>query len=268
MFLNHRFIRKSILGIYFASIFLMLCACNKNSVPKTHNNRPNIILIVADDLGYGDLSCYGQKLFETPNIDLLAKRGIRFTHFYAGASICAPSRSTLITAQHTGHTPIRGNKKVEPEGQFPLPGDSPSLAKLLKEGGYITGVFGKWGLGFPGSSGDPLHQGFDFFYGYNCQTLAHSYYPQYLWNNKEKQYFPEEDIYSPAIIHEKALDFIKSHKDTSFFLYYPTTIPHAELLIPDKYLDQFKDQYLPEKAYKNESDTLFGSQKYKSQKFI
>src|SRR5690606_1351509 len=133
---------------------------------------PNIIYIIADDLGYGDLSCYGQKHFQTPHIDKLAKDGMKFTSHYSGSPVCAPSRSTLMTGLHSGHTFIRGNKEVQPEGQWPLPGDAFTLTKMLKSAGYRTGVFGKWGLGYPGSEGAPENQNIDRFYGYNCQRLA------------------------------------------------------------------------------------------------
>ncbi len=144
---------------------------------------PNIIYILADDLGYGDLGCYGQKKFSTPNLDRLAAEGLRFTQHYSGSTVCAPSRSALMTGQHTGHTPIRGNMEKTPEGQVPLPDRAYTLAELLKEKGYVTGAFGKWGLGYPGSEGDPNNQGFDVFYGYNCQRLAHHYYTWHLWHN-------------------------------------------------------------------------------------
>ena len=151
--------------IYVALIF---AGC-EGQKPKEGRDlkRPNIIYILADDLGYGDLSCYGQAHFSTPNIDKLASEGIKFTQHYSGATVCAPSRSSLMTGLHTGHTPIRGNKEWQPEGQWPMPADAYTLAEMLKEAGYVTGAFGKWGLGYPGSEGDPNKQGFDEFYGYN-----------------------------------------------------------------------------------------------------
>ena len=136
---------------------------------------PNIIYILADDLGYGDLGCYGQKKFATPNIDRMAREGLRFTSFYAGCTVCAPSRSALLTGQHTGHTPVRGNAEVMPEGQAPLPAAAVTIPEVLHRAGYVSGAFGKWGLGFVGTEGDPLAQGFDRFFGYNCQRHAHRY---------------------------------------------------------------------------------------------
>ncbi|KUK77508.1 MAG: Putative cerebroside-sulfatase, partial [Proteiniphilum acetatigenes] len=154
---------------------------------------PNVVFIVADDLGYGDLSCYGQEKFLTPNIDRLALNGTRFTRSYSGTTVSAPSRASLMTGLHTGHTPIRGNKEMEPEGQFPLPAGTFTLFHLFKNAGYTTGAFGKWGLGQPGSTGDPNNQGVDEFYGYNCQLLAHNYYPDHLWHNQTKIMLPEND---------------------------------------------------------------------------
>ncbi len=216
---------------------------------------PNIIYILADDLGYGDLGCYGQKKFSTPNLDRLAAEGLRFTQHYSGSTVCAPSRSALMTGQHTGHTPIRGNREWKPEGQVPLPDRAFTLAELLKEKGYITGAFGKWGLGYPGSEGDPNNQGFDVFFGYNCQRLAHHYYPWHLWHNQEKIILTENEgdktgIYGPDLIHEKALEFIEENKDHPFFLYYPSIIPHAELFAPEEYMARFRGKFLPEKVYR------------------
>ena len=141
--------------------------------------KPNIIYILADDLGYGDLSAYGQQKFTTPNIDKLAREGMLFTQHYSGSTVCAPSRSALLTGMHTGHTFVRGNKEIQPEGQYPIPDNTFTLAEAMKKAGYVTGAFGKWGLGYPGSEGDPLNQGFDTFFGYNCQRLGHNYYPRH-----------------------------------------------------------------------------------------
>lgn len=223
------------------------------------NLSPNIVYILADDLGYGDLSCYGQQRFHTPNIDRMAREGICFSQHYAGCTVCAPSRSSLLTGQTTGHTPVRGNKGVEPEGQWPLPGACRTLPELLKEAGYTTGSFGKWGLGGPGTEGDPNNQGFDRFYGYNCQTLAHNYFPEHLWDNDHKVILEKNSgdrfgEYAPDLIHARALKFLDEHnpKKTGqpFFLFYPTTIPHAELLLPEKYMEAFRGKFLPEKEYK------------------
>ena len=217
--------------------------------------KPNIIYILADDLGYGDLSCYGQKHFQTPNIDKMAKEGLLFTQHYAGCTVCAPSRSSLMTGLNTGHTPIRGNKEVTEEGQWPLPGKTITIPKLLKEAGYVTGAFGKWGLGFPGSEGDPNKQGFDIFFGFNCQRLAHNYYPDHLWDNQKKLMLEGNTgdkftQYAPELIHQRALQFMEKNKSHPFFLYYPTTIPHAELMVPKQYLEKFRGKFVPEKSFK------------------
>lgn len=216
--------------------------------------KPNIIFILADDLGYGDLSCYGQQKFSTPNIDKLAKEGILFTQNYSGCTVSAPSRSSLMTGLHTGHTPIRGNREVLPEGQLPLPADSYTIAELLKTEGYATGVFGKWGLGYPGSVGDPNFQGFDDFFGYNCQRLAHNYYPYHLWHNQEKVILSENEgtktgSYGPDLIHKAALNFMERNKDKPFFLCYNSIIPHAELFAPEKYMELFRGKLNPEKSF-------------------
>lgn len=220
---------------------------------------PNIVYILADDLGYGDLSCYGQQKFSTPNIDRLSKEGMLFTQHYTGCTVSAPSRSSLMTGLHTGHTPIRGNKSMQPEGQWPLPAESYTLAEMLKTKGYKTGAFGKWGLGFIDTEGDPNSQGFDEFFGYNCQGLAHNYYPDHLWKNHEKILLNDNDsgktgTYSPDIIHMAALSFLESNKDKPFFLFYPTTIPHAELFAKEEYIKKFRGKFDPEKSFKGVDD--------------
>ena len=248
---NHLIIIGLILSV---GIFSNGCE-RKDSIQQSSNKKPNIVFILADDLGYGDLSCYGQSNFQTPNIDKLANNGMLFTQHYSGSTVCAPSRSSLMTGQHTGKTYIRGNKGIDPEGQFPIASSVVTVAELLKEAGYVTGAFGKWGLGPPGSVGDPNMQGFDQFYGYNCQTLAHNYYPYHLWDNQLKVILNENSgrstgIYGPEIIHKNALKFIEDNKDTTFFLYYPSTIPHAELLAPQNYMAKFRGMFLPENKYK------------------
>lgn len=240
-------------------------ACSTPQKKENGQNKPNIIYILADDLGYADLSCYGQTNFKTPNIDQLAANGMLFTQHYSGSTVCAPSRSSLMTGQHTGHTPIRGNKEIKPEGQFPIPAESVTVAEILKNRGYITGCFGKWGLGFPGSEGDPNNQGFDKFFGYNCHMLAHNYYPAFLRDNQEKV-FLEGNVddnfveYAPYIIQDEALGFIERNKDKPFFLYYASIIPHAELYIPEDRLNVFRNKFLPEKNYKG---ATFGHERFR-----
>ncbi len=246
-----------VIGLFLIALFI---SCNnqpKNDTgqKETEVSKPNIIYILADDLGYGDLSCYGQTHFQTPNLDKMASEGMLFTQHYAGTTVCAPSRSSLMTGQTTGHTPIRGNKEWKPEGQWPIPDSTFTIAEMLKKAGYVTGGFGKWGLGYPGSEGDANMQGFDEFYGYNCQRMAHNYYPSHLWDNQEKVMLTQNTgaelkEYAADSIHEHALRFIETNKDRPFFLYYPSTIPHAELLLPEKYMRKYEGKLLPEKEFK------------------
>jgi len=264
-----------IVNFFLFSTILMLglSSCQEHKKTELINSKPNIIYILADDLGYGDLSCYGQTKFSTPNIDALAKEGILFTQHYAGSSVCAPSRSSLLTGLHTGHTPVRGNKEVRPEGQWPLPDSSYTIAELLKDNGYATGAFGKWGLGYPNSEGDPLNQGFDTFYGYNCQRLGHHYYPYHLWDNDKKVFLKDnmgtkKGQYAPSLIHKKALEFMDKNKDKPFFLYYPSIIPHAELAAPKAYLEKFIGTLEPEKAFKGTDEgEHYRDGKYESQPY-
>ncbi|MFV0606024.1 MAG: arylsulfatase [Niabella sp.] len=207
-------------------------------------NRPNIIFILADDLGYGDLGVYGQQKIKTPHLDKMSRQGMRFTQFYSGTSVCAPSRSTFMTGQHTGHTPIRGNKETKPEGQWPLPANANSVAKVLQNAGYITGDFGKWGLGYIETSGNPLNQGFDRFYGYNCQAQAHNYFPNHLWNNNEKlllkNTLTHQTQYAADMIQQEALNFLDANSQKPFFLFLSYTLPHAALQLPKNDPDLLK----------------------------
>jgi arylsulfatase A len=245
-------------------IFLFV-SCQSTSENSTEPVKPNIVYILADDLGYADLSCYGQTNFSTPNIDALAEKGMKFTHHYSGSTVCSPSRSVLLTGQHTGHTPIRGNKRDD-KGNWPIPAEALTLAEILKESGYSTGAFGKWGLGCPGSVGDPNNQGFDEFYGYNDQTLAHNYYPHFLNHNQDTVWLKENEgsgtgVYAPIPIHNQALKFIEDNKDKLFFMYYPSVIPHAELFAPEEYMEKYRGKFLPENDYKGADE---GSRRYKT----
>lgn len=242
-------------SIFIPASFLFFTACQNQAKQEQTQKQPNIIYILADDLGYGDLSCYGQELFSTPNIDKLAQSGLRFTQHYSGSTVCAPSRSSLMTGQHTGHTFIRGNKGWAPEGQYPLAAEEYTLAEMLQDAGYKTGAFGKWGLGYPGSEGDPNNQGFDEFFGYNCQRIGHHYYPYHLWHNQEKVMLTGNEgkqtgEYAPEVIHEQALKFIEDNHEKPFFMYYPSIIPHAELFAPEEYMEKHSGKYEPEKEYK------------------
>ncbi len=224
----HRFI--------FCWLITFLCTTLLSAQRFYGEGKPNIILIVADDLGYGDVGCYGQQNFATPHIDRLASAGLRFTQFYAGTSVCAPSRASLMTGLHTGHIAIRGNRGFQPEGQYPLPADAVTMPQLLQELGYTTAAYGKWGMGYPGSTGVPEKQGFENFYGYLCQSLAHNYYPDHLWNNGVRidlaVNIGKDFLYASDMIHEKALSFISASHDAPYFLFLPYTLPHGDLDVP------------------------------------
>ncbi|REA59009.1 arylsulfatase [Dyadobacter luteus] len=256
-------------------LLILLFVASVALAQKGSAKRPNIVLILADDLGYGDVGFNGQKLIRTPNIDRLAKEGTKFRQFYAGTSVCAPSRSSLLTGQHTGHTYIRGNKGVDPEGQQPIADSVVTIAEVLKKAGYATGAFGKWGLGPVGSEGEPNKQGFDQFYGYNCQSLAHRYYPNHLWNNDKKvileanQNLLYNKEYAPDLIQKQALEFVDAqNKEKPFFLFLPYILPHAELLVPEDSIFQYYKGKFAEKPYKgadygpDAKDGGYASQEY------
>ena len=266
---------------------MLLCGISISLPGVNINKKPNIVLILADDLGYADIGCYGQKQIETPNIDILALKGKIFWQAYSGAPECAPSRCSLLTGQHTGHTYIRGNdemdfrgdvwdyKKVSEdinlEGQRPIPTGTITIGDILRKNGYITGCFGKWGLGAPNSEGVPNKQGFDYFYGYNCHRQAHSYFPNHLWENNDMvfldnkviatnaklpndidiydeknyvQYFQND--YSPKFILDKCLKFIETNAENPFFVFFSTTLPHGALQAPkelvNKYVEKLGDE--------------------------
>ena len=245
---------------------LLSCLCPIPFAGTAANEaKPNIVFILADDLGYSELGCYGQVRIRTPRIDGLATQGMRFTRNYAGNAVCAPSRCVLMTGRHPGHAWIRNNGEIRPEGQRPIPAGELTVPEALGRQGYISGAFGKWGLGFPGSEGDPLHKGFSRFFGYNCQRHAHSYYPPYLWSDDQRielannppvpghAGFPEgartdraEDYarfrgsdYAPDRINEAALEFIRRNRDRPFFLYYPSVIPHLALHVPEDSVQEY-----------------------------
>ena len=199
--------------------------------------RPNIIYVMADDLGYGHLGCYGQKEIKTPNVDRMAVEGIRLTDHYAGSAVCAPSRSVLLEGLHSGHCYVRGNRPLPVEGNVPIPADSQTFGKVMQSAGYKTACIGKWGLGYPGSTGDPNKQGFDHWFGYNCQRQAHSYYPTHLWRNDKKVMLRNsggaKKDYSHDLMTLEALQFIRDSYKKPFLLYVPYTIPHAAFQVPE-----------------------------------
>ena len=254
------------------------------------SQRPNIVFILADDLGYGDLGCYGQQKIETPNIDRLCADGMRFTQHYAGAPVCAPSRCVLLTGKHTGHTYVRGNdewaargpvwnfKAVEDdpelEGQRPIPAGTATLGARLRSAGYATACVGKWGLGAPGSEGAPERQGFDFFFGFNCQRQAHTYYPCHLYRDGQRVLtrnelvapgtklspgtdplalasyvrFTQQD-YAPDLMFGEIRGFVNEHRAKPFFLYWATPIPHLALQAPQRWIDHYVKKFGDEKPY-------------------
>lgn len=246
-------------GVIFALSMLMTLACLSTCLVRAQA-RPNVIVIMVDDMGYGDLGCYGSTLINTPRIDRMASEGLRFTDFYSGTSVCAPSRAALMTGFHTGHTAVRGNREIKPEGQYPLPDSSFTMAELFRSAGYATGGFGKWGLGSPGSSGDPMHQGFTRFYGYNCQREAHHLYPDHLWSDLQRVSLDnrpdQQRHYAPDLIQEQALSFISAHAGSPFFMYLAYTPPHAALQVPpgdsafEAYKKIFNEQPQPVAAWK------------------
>ena len=265
----------------------MLSNCN---LEKNEELPPNIIYILADDLGYGEVGVYGQTKIKTPHIDALAKSGMKFTQHYSGAPVCAPARYVFLTGKHTGHAFIRGNDEwnergdvwdyekacLNPglEGQRPIPKNTITLGDQLKKAGYNTSIVGKWGLGAPETDGVPNLQGFDFFYGYNCQRQAHNLYPCHLWENTQKDVLNNELVpprtkldsladpyseesyakfnqkeYAPKKIHEKALSFIEENKDNPFFMYYASPLPHLPLQAPKAYVDRYRKVFGEEEPY-------------------
>ena len=269
---------------FFISLVIFSCSETENK-----NTLPNIVFILADDLGYGEIGILGQEKIETPNIDQLAKNGMILTDHYTGSPVCAPSRSILLTGLHSGNNPIRGNdewkergdvwsfeamfENPELEGQRPLPDSIITLADILRSKGYKTGMFGKWGLGAPNTNSIPNNKGFDFFYGYNCQRQAHTFYPTHLWKNKERQILDNEIVnkgrlpigldpdneesyssynqkdYAPKLIHQEALTFIERNKDDKFFVYYASPIPHLPLQAPIEWVNYYREKFGDEEPY-------------------
>jgi arylsulfatase A-like enzyme len=280
--------KKVIAGI--ASLYLISGLVHAAVPAPAKGNKPNIIYILADDLGYGDLGCYGQKLIETPNIDRLATNGMRFTQHYSGAPVCAPSRCVLLTGKHMGHSFIRGNDEWAErgkvwdyramiadsvlEGQRPLPENEITIAQMLKTAGYVTGIVGKWGLGAPHTNSIPTKKGFDFFFGYNCQRQAHTYYPIHLYKNERRVYLNNDAIapntlldkgadplyidsykkytlkeYSGDLMFSELTSFVDEHKGDPFYLYWATPIPHAPIQAPKRWVDYYVRKFGDEKPY-------------------
>lgn len=224
---------------------------------QSHAARPpNIIYILSDDLAQGDLGVYGQSLIQTPHIDRMAAEGTRYTQAYCGTTVCAPSRASLMTGLHSGNCPVRGNWEIaKGEGQLPLPAETVTVAEVLKSRGYATACMGKWGMGMFGTTGSPLTQGFDHFFGYNCQRHAHSYFPTYLYRGDQKIDLPGNDgknqgkTYAQEWIQREVIEWIRSKKEQPFFLYYAVTLPHGRHEIDDLGIYADKPWTAEQKAY-------------------
>ncbi len=270
--------------LFTIAVILAMAAISPSgafSLESTSRSKPNIVFILADDLGWGELGCYGQQKIPTPHIDHLATRGMRFTQHYSGAPVCAPSRCVLMTGKHLGHAEIRGNRQAKvsfpefTEGQHPLSKESLTFVQVLQQAGYATGGFGKWGLGPVGSTGDPNRKGFDLFFGYNCQAVAHSYYPSHLWRNAEKLLVNDRPIpghfkqpegpvvaaefigaqYAPDLMIAEAERFIEANCERPFFLYVPLIEPHVAMHPPHRSVERFPEQW-DEKPYRGECGYL------------
>ena len=237
---------------------------------------PNVILVLADVLGWNEVGAYGQRKIRTPNMNRLAHEGMRFTDHYSGSTVCAPSRCVLMTGKHTGHAVVRANwenggwGETEPEGQYPLPDDEVTIAEVFKGAGYATGCYGKWGLGGPETEGHPNRQGFDEFVGYLCQRRAHNFYPTHLWRNGDKlelgnpYHTGHEKITEPLeseqayldrwskgtyacdVMRDAAVQFIHDHADEPFFIYYPSLIPHVAIQVPNEETEAYPREWDPE----------------------
>ena len=286
---------RTIIGPAFpgAAIFFSIIASGGCGTPaeRSHQDheKPNIIYILADDLGYGDLGSYGQKNIKTPNLDRLAEEGMRFTQHYSGSTVCAPSRAVLMTGLHSGHAPIRDNREIMPIGQYPLQYGTVTFPKILQEAGYVTGAFGKWGLGAPDSEGSPALQGFDRFFGLLCQRRSHFFYPEFLFNvepgkpaervslegNKTEDASTENfqrpgsgppierGQYSVNVMTNEALAFIDQNSERPFFVYLPTQIPHASLTVPDEDLAMYLDEN-GESIFDEDTTRPFGAYTWQS----
>ncbi len=235
-------------------------ACALLASSLVHGDAPsrkktNFIFVLSDDIAQGDLGCYGQKLIKTPRLDQMAAEGTRYLQAYCGTSVCAPSRSSFFTGQHTGHCPVRGNYEVPPEGQLPLPEKTVTIAEVAKAASYATATFGKWGMGFFDSTGSPLRQGVDHFFGYNCQRHAHSYFPTYLYDDAQPFRLPGNDgrtvgkTYAQALIQNDLIAWVREHAKQPFFVFYAITLPHGRHEIDDFGIYRDKPWTDRQKAY-------------------
>jgi arylsulfatase len=223
---------------------------------RAADRPPNVVLIVADDLGCFELGCYGQKLIRTPNVDKLAEGGMTFTQFYAGCAVCAPSRCALMTGRHMGHATVRNNMQFKKgqEGQFPIRAADVTVAELLQKQGYVTAAVGKWGLGMFDTTGSPLKHGFDHFFGYNCQAHAHSHFPAHVYRDDTRIDLKDNDgktgkQYTQDLFEAEALAFIEKNKAKPFFLYLPFIVPHVAVQVPDDSLAEYRGKLGDDPAY-------------------
>ena len=226
---------------YLLAILVFAAAC-----PAA--DRPNIIFVLSDDLAQGDLGCYGQKLIQTPHLDQMAAEGTRYTQAYCGTTVCAPSRTSLMTGLHTGHSPVRANREIKPEGQLPLPEKTVTVAQILHQSGYATACMGKWGMGMFDTTGSPMKKGFDHFYGYNCQRHAHSYFPEYLYNDAAR-FSLDQKTYAQELIQQDVERWIRSVQEQPFFLFYAVTLPHGKFEIDNQGIYKDRDWTDQQKNY-------------------
>lgn len=285
------FLKNIIMSLLLVGTFFLSCKQEvKEDSVDAKSTKPNIIYILADDLGYAEVGAYGQEKIETPNIDALAKSGMLFTQHYTSAPVCAPARHMLLTGKHAGHAYIRSNSEWKErgdvwnykamakdstlEGQGPMPSNTVTMADYLKEVGYATGMVGKWGLGAPHTASVPNDMGFDFFYGYNCQRQAHTYYPLHLYKNRNRVHLANDTIapntpfpagknpndeasyadftltdYSPNLMFEELTGFVDKYKEEPFFLYWASPIPHVALQAPKRWVDYYINKFGDEEPY-------------------
>lgn len=254
-----------ILGLLFrrgaALLVLAGVACAAVQEPS-RAQRPNLVLIVADDLGVGELGCYGQEKIETPRLDAMAREGLRFTRFYSAAPVCAPTRCSLLTGLHGGHAYVRDNRELMGEGQLPLPSGTVTLPKLLQAAGYETAMVGKWGLGGPGTSGEPRAHGFDRWFGYYCQRQAQTFYPEHLWRDGKRVSLAgntRDGLTGAQYAHDLFLAeveaFLRRPREQPFFLYLPFTLPHLALQPEDEDLARYRGRF-EERPYRGERGYL------------
>ena len=236
-------------------ITLLLFPVSPVAGQRTDAKPPNFIFILSDDVAQGDLGCYGQQIIQTPRLDQMAAEGTRFLQAYCGTSVCAPSRSSFFTGLHTGHCPVRGNYEVPPEGQLPLPSETVTIAEVAKAAGYATATFGKWGMGYFDSTGSPLRQGVDHFFGYNCQRHAHSYFPTYLYDDADPFLLPGNngqtvgETYAQEMIQNDLIRWVRQQSDTPFMLFYAVTLPHGRHEIDDLGIYADRPWKLKQKSY-------------------